>query len=113
MEHAELFAELRPTVATIDGDWEYFNYRNNTTYTQEGFRRETVHRWAHAMETQTAGTVIRYSPIGKGTWKPRKRHVRRFGTNAGDATGDGRTGGDSDSKARRVGPRPEQGRFGI
>jgi hypothetical protein len=114
-EHRDLIARLHPTIATIDGEWEYLSQNHGVENTQEGFRRETVHRWAHMMIQQTAGTVIRYSPWNKGTWKVRKQHVKRTptGTDAGDAPSEGEAGEDSGPKAQRVGPRTRQSRLEL
>jgi len=36
----------------------------------EAYKRETVHRWAHVMASQPAGTVRRYTPRGPRPVRP-------------------------------------------
>ena len=52
-EHRGLLRELRATVAIVHAE-------------SEAAKRETVHRWAHLMAAQPAGTVRRYSPRRRG-----------------------------------------------
>jgi hypothetical protein len=52
------------TVATIDPRWE------GRWPTQEGWKRETVARWAHRMAVQNQGAVRRYSPFSNRLWSP-------------------------------------------
>lgn len=52
------------TIATIDPRWE------GRWPTQEGWKRETVARWAHRMAVQNPGTVRRYSPFANRSWSP-------------------------------------------
>jgi hypothetical protein len=52
-EHRALLRALRVTVAVVHADGE-------------AAKRETVHRWAHVMATQPAGSVRRYSPRRRG-----------------------------------------------
>ena len=39
-----------------------------TAATPEAWRRETVARWAHVIERQPAGTLVRYGPAGYRPW---------------------------------------------
>ena len=42
-----------------------------------GWERELVHRWAHAMQRQSAGSVRRYGARGGRRWRERRRPGRR------------------------------------
>jgi hypothetical protein len=68
-EHPDLFRDLRPTVATIDP-------RRPEHLTELIWRTDVVHRWAHRMQAQEAGTVRRYSLHRSVPWTPRRRHAR-------------------------------------
>lgn len=68
-DHADVLAELRVTLATIDP-------RRPPGTGEDAWRRDVVHRWAHAMGEQRTGTIRRYSIHRHGLWKPR-RHGRR------------------------------------
>ena len=52
-EHRALLREHRVTLAVVHADGE-------------AAKRETLHRWAHVMATQTPGSVRRYSPRRRG-----------------------------------------------
>lgn len=52
------------TIATIDPRWM------DRWPTQEGWKRETVARWAHRMAGQSPQTVRRYSPFASRLWSP-------------------------------------------
>lgn len=62
------------TIATVDSEWQ----KMAATHTQEQFKRDTVHRWAHVMAAQATGEVRRYSPVRNATWTWR---VRKYGPN--------------------------------
>lgn len=66
LEHGKLIAKLGLTIATIDG-------RRKPGWPSEVWKKETVHRWAHAMQEQQSGTCRRYSPSGHATWTERRR----------------------------------------
>lgn len=44
-----------------------------TGFTPDQWDAEIVHRWAHRIEHQTAGTVRRYTLNGSSPWRHRKR----------------------------------------
>ena len=68
-EHPTLMARLKPTVATIDP-------RRPEGVSELAWRMDVVHRWAHAMQDQEAGTIRRYSLGRSSLWTPRRRHTR-------------------------------------
>src|SRR5581483_10788197 len=53
------------TVAVIDGD-------HGNDELQDAWKRDTVHRWAHAMQLQLPATVHRYSPLAHRRWTRRR-----------------------------------------
>jgi hypothetical protein len=66
-EHAVVIAELKITIATIDGrPQSYAGYP-----TQDCWKRDVIHRWAHVMEVQPAGSVRRYGRSHQ-VWKQRR-----------------------------------------
>lgn len=65
-DHSELLAQLGVTLATIDP-------RQPDELLQDSWRRDVVHRWAHAMQEQEAGSIRRYSAHRNAAWKPRRR----------------------------------------
>lgn len=65
-EHERLIAKLGLTIATVDG-------RRKPDWPTEAWKKETVHRWAHVMQGQQAGTQRRYSPSVHTTWTARRR----------------------------------------
>jgi hypothetical protein len=64
--HAEAVQRVRATIATINPERE-------AGWPLETWRREIVHRWAHAMQEQAAGTIRRYTLRRHGIWRPRRR----------------------------------------
>lgn len=66
LTHGPIVAELRITLATLDGRWE--RYSDD----QEAYKRDVVHRWAHVMAEQEPGHVRRYSPSTHRLWTPRR-----------------------------------------
>jgi hypothetical protein len=72
-EHETLIRQIRATIATIDGQWERICKEKGLERTQEQFKRDTVHRWAHTMVDQTPGSIRRYSPLSHREWLPRPR----------------------------------------
>lgn len=42
-------------------------------YALEAWEAELIHRWAHRIEMQAGGAVMRYSARGAAVWKPRRR----------------------------------------
>lgn len=69
-EHADALERLQVTVGTIDP-------RQPSAMTQDAWRRDIIHRWAHAIQRQTPGTVRRYAGSRHASWKPRRRGRRR------------------------------------
>jgi hypothetical protein len=65
-EQAELLRSLGVTVAVVSG-------RRPEDYDVEAWKREVVHRHAHAMERQAAGTVRSYGLAGSRPWIERRR----------------------------------------
>jgi len=68
-EHGAILIETRATIATIHPEHPF-------GLTQDAWRRDVVHRWAHAFETQTEANVRRYKSAGSQLWTPRRRHLR-------------------------------------
>lgn len=68
-EHGEILIETRATVATIHPEYP-------PGLTQDAWRRDVVHRWAHAFQTQTEANVRRYKSASSQLWTPRRRHLR-------------------------------------
>jgi hypothetical protein len=64
--HADLVAELKPTLAIVEPC-------EADDPLQDEYEREIVHRWVHKMTEQTSGAVIRYRLARPLPWKPRKR----------------------------------------
>jgi hypothetical protein len=69
-DHGEVLAELHVSLATIDP-------RRPGGVAEDSWRREVVHRWAHAMEAQAVGSIRRYSASRHGAWRPRRSGRRR------------------------------------
>jgi hypothetical protein len=65
-EHERLIARLGLTIATVDG-------RRKPGWPAETWKKETIHRWAHVVQNQHAGTQRRYSPSRHATWTVRRR----------------------------------------
>ncbi|MBI5158375.1 MAG: hypothetical protein HZA58_10270 [Acidimicrobiia bacterium] len=65
-EHGHLLARWGLTVAVIDP-------QRTWPYTQEQWKQDVLHRWAHKMQEQKRGTAFRYSvQAGGRPWvKPR------------------------------------------
>lgn len=69
-DHGDVLAELRVTLATIDP--------RRTAGTKEAeWRKDVIHRWAHAMGLQEHGSIRRYSVGRHGVWRPRRTGRRR------------------------------------
>jgi hypothetical protein len=64
-EHAGLIQSLSITIATIDG-------QRPAEWPREEWKKEIVHRWAHAMQLQERATARRYSALRHGHWTPRR-----------------------------------------
>jgi hypothetical protein len=73
LEHAETVRETSATIATVDGLWRAFSQRHGLSRTQEQFKRDSIHRWAHVIAEQRPGEVRRYTPSSHSIWRPRKR----------------------------------------
>jgi hypothetical protein len=68
-EHGEILLETCATVATIHPE-------HPAELSQDAWRRDVVHRWAHAFQTQTEANVRRYKSASSQLWTPRRRHLR-------------------------------------
>ena len=67
-EWSTLISELGSTIATVAPR----RGREAVIYeTEEQWERDTVHRWAHAMQVQARGTIRRYSPVASRPWRER------------------------------------------
>jgi len=69
-DHGDVLRKLRVTLATIDPR------RPDATH-EAAWRRDVIHRWAHAMQMQTSGSFRRYSLTRQGEWRPRRSGRRR------------------------------------
>jgi len=73
-EHPGILREVGATVATIApferGKWRAHDPGFSD---EEAWKREIVHRWAHAMQEQERRTVKRYFLSGPRRWTKRKR----------------------------------------
>src|SRR5258708_14030284 len=68
-EHGALLTSSGLTLAVVAP-------RADRTFTLQGWERETVHRWAHLIANQPAGSLVRYTPYGHASWRPRRRSAR-------------------------------------
>jgi hypothetical protein len=66
--HGGVVKKLGVSIATIDG-----RHHAHPHPTQDHWRRDTVHRWAHSMATQQGDEIIRYTPYARAKWFPRKK----------------------------------------
>ncbi|MDQ3756673.1 MAG: hypothetical protein M3394_02340 [Actinomycetota bacterium] len=64
-EHAGLITTHGLTMATVDG-------RRPPDQDEAQWQRDTVHRWAHAMQEQAEGALRRYSPRSNRRWTQRR-----------------------------------------
>lgn len=69
-DHGNVLAELQVTLATIDP-------RRPPETKEAEWRRDVIHRWAHAMAAQDPGSIQRYSLSRHGIWRPRRSGRRR------------------------------------
>lgn len=76
-EHESLVRQIQATIATIDGQWERVCHEKGLQRRQEQYKKDTVHRWAHVMVEQPAGSVRRYSPVSHREWLPRTRSRKK------------------------------------
>jgi hydrogenase maturation factor len=60
----------RRTIATLGAEPE-------AEWALDAWRREVVHRWAHAMHGQPRGTLRRYALRHEGAWRPRRHRPHR------------------------------------
>lgn len=67
--HADAVRGVAAAVCTINPELE-------DGWLLDPWRREVVHRWAHAMHEQSTGTVRRYSLRRHGVWRMRRRRPR-------------------------------------
>lgn len=95
-EHGALISELGITIATIDGRWAASGLE------QEAWKREVVHRWAHAMHDQPPKSIRRYSLKWYREWTKRRSDYDGARRRA-DATDAAQAGG------TRRNPRAEAG----
>lgn len=68
-DHAEQIVAVGATLAIIDPD-------RMPTWPLEAWRREIVHRWAHAIHLQEHGTARRYGLNRHQAWRLRRRRRR-------------------------------------
>lgn len=68
-EHGDVIRETAATIATVHPDVP-------EGVLEDEWRRDVVHRWAHAMQEQQPGSVRRWSLGRSEVWCPRARHVR-------------------------------------
>lgn len=68
-EHDAAIATAQLTIAVVAP-------RVSDEFTEQSWEREIVHRWVHLMETQEPNSIVRYTPNGRGPWRPRKRPPR-------------------------------------
>jgi len=64
-EHRATIAALSCTIATIDG-------RRYAEWGREQWKKEIVHRWAHTIQAQTEGTIVRYGLTRPRAWSRRR-----------------------------------------
>jgi hypothetical protein len=64
--HGDKITEHGLTVATLEGAWMRYGYT-----TQDHWRRDIIHRWAHKMAVQVDKEVRRYTVNGSTPWKMR------------------------------------------
>ena len=69
-DHTDTLARLDVTLATIDP-------RRPLAVTEDTWRRDVIHRWAHVMPMQTPGSIRRYSLGRHGRWRARRSGRRR------------------------------------
>lgn len=69
-DHAHTLARLDVTLATIDP-------RRPVAVTEDTWRRDVIHRWAHVLSIQTPGSIRRCSVGRHGLWRPRRSGRRR------------------------------------
>ena len=65
-EHGQLLSRSGLTLAVVSP-------RSDRSFTLQAWERETVHRWAHLISNQPAGSLMRYTPFGHSAWRPRRR----------------------------------------
>jgi hypothetical protein len=72
-EHGALLAKVQATLAVVkpwvreeahSGNWEGQDHRS-----EEEWSQEIVHRWAHTIQAQRAGTIRRYSVASHAIWR--------------------------------------------
>jgi hypothetical protein len=64
-EHGPLIASLGSTIATVDG-------RRYAGWGREQWKKEIVHRWAHTIQEQGDGTIVRYGLTRPRPWTRRR-----------------------------------------
>lgn len=69
LEHGVKLAAAQAAVATIDPD-------RGAAWPLEAYRRDVVHRWAHAIDAQRRGSTRRYGLASEGAWVARPRRPR-------------------------------------
>lgn len=69
LEHGEIIEACGATVATVH---PWADYRGRGFPSQEAYKHEVVHRWAHKLVEQKPRTVRRYTPFRHGVWTPRR-----------------------------------------
>lgn len=64
--HRDVLKETGVTLAIVSPERE-------PSYSTEEWEREIVHKWAHKMEAQEAGSIRRYFLVGSRPWRTRRR----------------------------------------
>ncbi len=64
--HAQVLRETKLTVAIVDPD-------HPAEFQDDEWDHEVIHKWAHKIETQIAGSIRVYSAAGSREWRPRRR----------------------------------------
>jgi hypothetical protein len=65
-DHGPLMKQMGITVAIV-------GLGRPSGYLPDAWEAELIHRWAHRIEVQAKGTVLRYSARSATVWRPRKR----------------------------------------
>lgn len=68
LAHGEIIAACELTVATVH-PWQDYKHRGFPS--QEAYKHEVVHRWAHKLIEQKPQAIRRYTPFRHSVWTPR------------------------------------------
>jgi hypothetical protein len=75
-EHAGVVAEVGATIATLDSEWGRICARVGRSIWRVEYDHDTVHRWAHVMESQAERSIRRYSITSHALWRSRRKYGR-------------------------------------